>query len=267
MRLLIDDTLVTSVYTLPFVSGWLTPPDEIAIELVAGLDAAEVTPHDAALIPAAALAILHASHAVAGDVAVIAGGVGAIAMRTPVRADEVERTPVRLLQASNMADVLARATLESFYGITATAWVRDDNVPEAAQAEVVIVEGAEALREPEAGFSEDLSRAWFILTGQPVVSHLLLVPRQLAATQRDRVIALLDAARAEGLQRRGEWRPRLADTLGISRERAAALWAAQRLRIEATDRRALFDLLAKGAPRASTLAAANVEFIEPAATE
>ena len=115
----------------------------------------------------------------AADVAVIADGNGAIAMRTPVRPDEVEATPVRLLDTSGIAELLARATLRPFYGIEPTGWVRDGDSPEAARAEVVIVEGAEALREPEAGFSEDLSRAWFILTAQPVVSHVLLVPRAL----------------------------------------------------------------------------------------
>ena len=127
-------------------------------------------------------------------------------MRTPVRPDEVESTPVRLLDTSGIAELLARATLRPFYGIEPTAWVRASDSPEAARAEVVIVEGAEALREPEAGFSEDLSRAWFILTAQPAVSHLLLVPSALRPADLTSVLTFLAAAKTAGLARRREWR-------------------------------------------------------------
>jgi hypothetical protein len=192
---------------------------------------------------------------------VIADGNGAIAMRAPVRPDEVEATPVRLLDASGVAELLARATLRPFYGIEPTGWVREGNSPEAARAEVVIVEGAEALREPEAGFSEDLSRAWFILTAQPVISHVLLVPRALPAADLTNVLTFLDAARTEGLARRREWRPELADHEGVDRERASAFWAAQRLKMEPADRQPLLDLLHKGSRGTSEPAPANVVFI------
>ena len=152
MRLLIDETFVTTSYTLPIVSGWVAPRDGIAVELVSGLSGRDVSPLEAALISASELAARHTSHDVIADVAVIADGTGAIAMRSPVRPDEIERTPVRVLGTSGTAELLARATMQPFYGITATAWVRDDSA-QAAQAEVVIVEGVEALREPEGGFS------------------------------------------------------------------------------------------------------------------
>ena len=263
MRLLIDETFVTTSYTLPIVSGWVAPRDGIAVELVSGLSGRDVSPLEAALISASELAARHTSHDVIADVAVIADGTGAIAMRSPVRPDEIERTPVRVLGTSGTAELLARATMQPFYGITATAWIRDDSA-QAAQAEVVIVEGVEALREPEGGFSEDLSRAWFILTGQPVVTHLLLAPRQLASGQLGEVTGLLAAARSEALARRSEWRPRLADAEGVSRERAAALWSAQRLRLDHPDRQALLDLLDRGTGGASRLSTTDVEFKEGA---
>ncbi len=198
----------------------------------------------------------------------IADGNGAIAMRTPVRPDEVEATPVRLLETSGVAELLARATLRPFYGIEPTSWVRDGDAPEAARAEVVIVEGAEALREPEAGFSEDLSRAWFILTAQPVVSHVLLVPRALPPADLCRtLLTFLDAARTEGLARRREWRPQLADREGVGRDRASAFWAAQRLKLEPADRQALLDLLGKGSRGTSSPPPANVTFIDGAGSE
>ena len=88
---------------------------------------------------------------------------------------------------------MARATLKPFYGIEVTGWVRDAEAPEAARAEAVIVEGTEALREPEAGFSEDLCRAWFILSGQPLVSHVLLAPRDLSPSALRQLIDFLTA--------------------------------------------------------------------------
>ena len=261
MRLLVDDAFAAATFTVPIASGWAPGPDEIAIELVAHLTATQVTGDDAALIPAAELLTLRQSHEVLTSAAVVADGVGAIAMRTPVRPDEVEATPVRLLDTSGTAELLARATLTPFYGIEATRWVHDDNA-EAARAQVVIVEGAEALREPEGGFSEDLSRAWFILTAQPVVSHILLTPRDLASERRQAVTAFLAAAAAEGLARRREWRPRLADEHDIGRDRANAFWAAQRLQLDQADRGALLDLLRRGAPGTSNSSLSNVEFRE-----
>jgi hypothetical protein len=264
VRLLIDDTFATATYTVPIDSGWVSPPQEITAE-IANRSTLHSAPEESILLaPASEILRLQESHEIAGYVAVIADGNGAIAMRTPVRPDEVEATPVRLLDTSGVAELLARATLRPFYGIEPTSWVRDGDSAEAARAEVVIVEGSEALREPEAGFSEDLSRAWFILTAQPVVSHLLLVPRALPPSDLANVLTFLDAARTDALARRRDWRPRLADREGVGRDRASAFWVAQRLKLEAADRRALLDLLGRGSRGTSNPPPANVRFIDGA---
>ena len=262
MRLLIDDTFATATYTVPITSGWVSPPEGITVEIVNCLTADSVTEENLTLAPASEILRLQQTHQVVGDVGVIADGNGAIVMRTPVRPDEVEATPVRLLDTSGIAELLARATLRPFYGIEPTGWVREEKSPEAARAEVVIVEGAEALREPEGGFSEDLSRAWFILTAQPVISHVLLVPRALPGADLANVLTFVDAARTEGLARRREWRLELADREGVGRDRASAFWAAQRLRLELADRQALLDLLHKGSRGTSEPPPANVVFID-----
>ena len=267
MRLLIDDTFPTATYTVPITSGWVSPPEGITVEVTNHLAPDSATEESVVLAPASVILRLQQTHQIAGDIAVIADGNGAIAMRTPARPDEVEATPVRLLDASGIAELLARATLRPFYGIDPTGWVRDGNSAEAARAEVVIVEGAEALREPEGGFSEDLSRAWFILTAQPVISHVLLVPRALPPADLTTVLTFLDAARTEGLARRREWRPELADREGVGRDRASAFWAAQRLKLELADRRALLDLLGKGSPGTSDPPPANVVFVDGAGSE
>lgn len=260
MRLLIDETFATGTYTVPIVAGWVSPPDDLTVEIEPALAAAGIGADDAALIPSAEIPALQQSHVVVPSVAVVADGTGAIAMRTPVRPDEIESTPIRLLDASGNAEMLARATLRPFYGITPTSWVRDGNDPEATRAEVVIVEGVEALREPEGGFSEDLCRAWFILTAQPVVTHVLLVPRELPEGDHRELLAFLDAARAEGVARRREWRPAFAERQGVASARAGAFWAAQRLSLEAEDRLALQSLLQKGSSGTIGSSPLNVQF-------
>ncbi len=259
MRLLIDDTFATSTYTAPLPDGQVAPPDGLNLELVQDLRAADIGVDDSALAPAFALTGLSQSHLVHPSVAVIADGVGTVAMRTPVRPDEIEATPVRLLNAGE-AELLARATLTPFYGINPTAWIRDSDAPEAARAEVVVVAGAEALREPEAGFSEDLSRAWFILTAQPVVSHALLLPNGLEPAQLSVVLDFLTTARTEGLARRREWRAELADREDVPRDRAGAFWAAQRLELQEADRQALRALLMQGSTGLPQTHRPNVTF-------
>jgi predicted solute-binding protein len=261
VRLLIDDTFVTGTYVTPIVSGWVTPPDKLIVERVAGVTAAEIGADDVALAPSAALLPRQGSHAVAPGIAVVSDDTGAVAMRTPVRPDEIAATPARLLDAGETAEFLARATLQPFYGITPTVWVRDDSAPEAARAEVVIVEGAEALREPEGGFSEDLVRAWFILTSSSFVSHLLLAPREMPPDDLKTVLEFLAAAKAEGLARRREWRPELAEREGISRERSNAFWARQRLAVEEVDRPALLHLLRQGSRGTSNPPPSDVSFV------
>ena len=267
MRLLIDDTFATGTYTVPITSGWISPPEGIAVEIAHRPTPDSASEEAIVLAPASEILRLQQTHQIAGDVAVIADGNGAIAMRTPVRPDEVEATPVRLLETSGIAELLARATLSPFYGIEPTSWVRDGDALDAARAEAIIVEGAEALREPEAGFSEDLSRAWFILTAQPVITHVLLVPSALLPADLTNVLVFLDAARTEGLARRRDWRPQLADHQGVARDRASAFWAAQRMKLEPADRRALLDLLGKGSRGTSSPPPANVTFIDGAGSQ
>jgi len=243
-RLLIDDTFATATFTTPITAGGIEAPASIEGAIGPGLSSAHKDANDVALIASAEGLRLQESHDVVSDVAVVADAVGALAMRTPVRPDEVESTPVRLLDASGPAELLARATLASFYGIEAAGWVRGDA---GSAAEVVIVEGAEALREAEAGFSEDLVRAWFILTAQPYVSHVLIAPRIMPTESLQSHVAFLDSIRTAGLERRREWRAAFADRHGVGRDPAYSFWAAQRLKLEEGDRRALLDLLGRGA--------------------
>jgi predicted solute-binding protein len=240
MRLIVHDTLATAPLLFPVQEGWVEGVEEIVpMPEVWG---SEVGPEDAALIPSAEVAHVQDSHAIVSDVAVVAQAQGAIAMRCPVRPDEIAETPVRLYHVSGTAEVLARATLRPFFGIIPTEWSREEQ----ADAQVVIVEGIEAVREPEAGYAEDLCRAWYILTGQPVVTHVLIVPREARQHDVERVVALLDEARRLAHERRRDLRRTIAEQHGVSRDRLATLFTAQRYRLEEHDRQALLLLLQRG---------------------
>ncbi len=258
-RLLVDDTFATAALTTPITAGWVDARANLEVRLEPGLTATGVGADDLALIASAEVLRLQGSHEVVSDVAVVADAVGAVAMRTPVRPDEVESTPVRLVDAGATAELLARATLAPFYGIEATRWLLGDELA-AAEAEVVIVEGAEALREQEAGFSEDLVRAWYILTEQSFVSHVLIAPRTTPAEELQRYEDFLEAVRATGLERRREWRAPLADREGVGRDRAYTYWAAQRLTLKEGDRRALLDLLGRGGRGSPYPAPTHIQF-------
>ena len=237
LKLLLHDTITAAPLVYPLQAGWVAAP--AGIEFRPALTAADVDAGTAALIPSAEIALLAGTHVVIPEIAVVLDGRGDVAMRTPVRPDEVEGPIVRLYETSGTAELLARATLESFYGIVAREWT----TAESADAQVVIVEGAEAFRAPEGGFAEDLVRAWFILTAQPLVSHLLIVPKTAdPAPVRD----LLTTARTVGHERRKDLRRAVTERFAIDREHPTELAAATRLALDEPDRRALIMLLQRG---------------------
>ena len=242
MRLLLHDTLATLPFTLAFAEGWIAPPAGLAVERRPELPALALGPGDAALLPTPEAALLAASHPIAPAVACVFDHAGPVSLRTPVRPDEVERTPVRLTGVSSAAELLARGTLRAFYGIEPAGWERG----EGAAAQAVVLEGVAALRPAEGGFAEDLARAWFILTALPFVSHVLVVPEGNAGAAA-RAIDALEAARAAAHERRREWRQPYVQREGIPRERFDEVLGGQRHALEPADRRALTALLSHGA--------------------
>lgn len=262
MRLLIHDTLVTAPFVVGLAEAWVVPAEGIEAEARPDVPAAAVGAEDAALLPATEAAALGGSHRILPDAAIVAGAIGAVALRTPVRPDEVPAGPVRLLAVSGTSEVLARATLRPFYGIEPTGWPRRDDDPAAPQAQATIVDGAEALRPIEGGFAEDLCRAWLILSGTPAVSHLLVAPAAADRAALAPLLATLAALREAAHERRREWRPALAAREGIPPDRLYALLAEQRLALTTEDRRALRLLLERGGRGVLDAAGAEPRFLE-----
>ena len=263
MRLLLHDTLATAPFIIPLGEGWVTPASDVVVEIRADLRGADLDAYDVALFPVAEVAACQETHRVVPDVACVAGSVGPVVMRTPVRPDEVERSPVRLLATSGAGEVLARATLRPYYGIEPTAWVSTADDPMASSAQVVVVEGVEALRPPEAGFAEDLSRAWFVLTGTAAVTHVLVAPLAADRAVLRPVLETFAALRQAGHDRRREWRRSLAAAQDLPLDRVHAFFAEQRLALDGDDRRALLMLLQRGGRGSAYPPVATVQFLEP----
>jgi hypothetical protein len=241
-RLLLDETLATAALTGVITGALATLPMEAVI--VPGLTASSVGADDAALIAVGEFGFLQETHAVSPALAVVFDKHAPIKMRTPVRPDEVERTAVRLVDTSRTAELLARATLRPFYGIEATAYTDDP----AAEAAVVIVEGPMALMPAEAGFDEDLARAWFILTSEALVSHVLVVPAGLDAEGLARVVAAAQQLRETAEHQRRVIRGRTVEATGLDVEALKELATATRWTLGPKDRRALLLLLQLGNP-------------------
>lgn len=265
MRLLIHDTLVTAPLVAPLTAEWVEPATDLTVAVRSVVTAADVGVEDIALLPASEVSHLQASHQVVPDVAVVAEGIGSISLRTPVRPDEIEQTAVKLMNVSGVGELLARATLRPYFGIQATTWIREDD-PAAASAEVVVLEGAEALRPIEGGFAEDLGRAWFILTGLPLVSHLLVAPLEAARSNLRPVLETLRVTAAVGHERRREWRGDLVERHELDRERFLALLAGQRYELTPSDHRALMSLFQRGGRGSSYPPLASLRFLDVPAT-
>ena len=244
MTIRIDDALITSQIVVPLRDRWVET--ELPVEFSRRMRASEVGPDDIALISSAEATMLTTTHVIAPEVAVVMDGIGPIAMRTPVRPDEIEETMVRLYECGATAEMLMRALLRSYFGITATSFAYIDEEQGDDEAQVVIVDDELGLSQPESGHQVDLARAWFILTGQALVSHVAVIGLEAQARGGGKELEVLRAAVAAGVERRKEVRGRIAEQTGADRDVLAEV--TNRLRFELTleDRISLANLAARG---------------------
>lgn len=244
MTILIDDTLATAQIAVPFSESWVESGVEAIIR--PNLRASDIGRADVALLAVPEATLLTESHVIAPEVAIIFDGIGPIAMRTPVRPDSVEETIVRLLDAGPTAEVAMRALLRQYFGITATRFASSDDDPRASEAQVIVVDGALGLEQPESGFQDDLARAWFILTGQALVSHITVVGVEALARGADPEIDALRAAAALGVERRRDVRGIVAGRWDVDRDALAEMTNRIRFAMTPEDRQSLQSLIARG---------------------
>ncbi len=247
IELLLDDAPGPAPLALAIELGWAALP--VPLRAVPTLTADAVREHPAALalVPVAEYAFLQESHLVLPALAAGGNHSAAAVLRADRRLDEIDQPLIDLDGISRTTECLVRATLIKFYGITPGIWWREGEEPPDASAlnqptgegtadagssdgppaerlTLEAREGGEALHlldESGDAVVEDLGRAWFILTGLPYASHLLVAPRVLLETEAARVQELL-AAIPDALQiaheRRRELRRELSQRYGVSRE-------------------------------------------------
>jgi predicted solute-binding protein len=251
MTILLDDALLTAPFRVPLIEGWIET--DIPFEVRAGLRAEDVGPGNIALIASPESTLLATTHIVASEVAVVVEGISPIVMRTAVRPDEVEETLIRLLNVSVTGEMLIRALLKPFFGITASSaqFITSEDDPRAASAEVVVLEGLDALMKPESGFQSDLAQAWYILTGSYFVSHVVVIGLEAQARgQADPALAILRAAAEISIERRREMRTIMAggSDVGdaVDRERLAEMTNGLSFTLDADDQRSLLNMIARG---------------------
>lgn len=244
MTLYIDESLVTAPIWAPIREGWIET--EVEVEIRPGLKAADVGPADVALIPGPETPRLGATHFIDPSVAIVTEAISPIGMRTPIRPDGVEETPIRLLEAGVTAEVLMRALLRPYFGITASSFVRDPEDAAGADAQVIVVDGVLGLSEPEDGFQEDLAKAWFVLTGASVVHAVTVVGVEAEVRGAGEELDLLREAIAVGKERRRDVRRILSEGEELDRDRLVELTNTMRFELSDEDRQSLRNMMARG---------------------
>lgn len=258
-ELLLDDAPAIAPLALALELGWATLP--VPVRTIAGLTAATARDNPEALVfaPLAEYADLQGSYTILPELA--AGGRHGVAtvLLADRRLDEVDDPVVDLADISRTSECFARATMLKFYGITAAAWVRDGQEPPPApeggepRPVVEIREGGEALHlldEPGERVVSDLGRSWFILSGLPPVSHLLLAPTAFLEKADSGVQDLLTAitvALAVVQERRRELRRTLAERYGVSRDLLNTFYNDQFLTLTGDAQKSILALFPEGA--------------------
>lgn len=239
--MLIVDRALETAYLIAGLPAVADPM--LAVSIRDRLTANDVGSDDFALISTAEIALLTETHRVHPGHGIWMSESGAIAMRTPVRPDEVEEASILLYDVSGTAELLARATIWPYYGIKASAWTTEAD----GSSAITIVDGIAALEPVEAGFHEDLVRAWYILTEQPVVTHLLGIPVGASLDDVVSIGSLLSKAFAAGYAERRDVRKALLAESSASSEQLVDFLARVRIELDDRSRAAAYSLIARGA--------------------
>ena len=248
MTLYIDHNLMTGMISTPLGEGWIET--EVPFEVVPNLTADKVGRGDVALISVAESASLVDTHFIDPAIAVISGkepgdAISPMVMRTPVRPDGIEQSPIRMIDTTPTSELLTRSLLRGFFGIMADGFVYDSGDEAASRAEVVVIDGPLGLTEPELGYQEDLVRAWYVLTGASAVYAVAVVGVEADGGREE--IALLQEALKVGIERRRDVRRILAtEDESVDRDKLAAITNSLRYELGPDDVVSAGNMLARG---------------------
>jgi predicted solute-binding protein len=248
MTLYIDHNLLTGSFSMPLQEGWLEA--DMPVEVVPNLTADRIGRGDVALISLAEAASLVDTHFIDPSLAVVSGtepesAMSPIVMRTPVRPDGIEESPIRMIDTTPNAELLIRALLRGFFGIMADGFVYDAADEKAAAAQVVVLDGPLGLTQQALGYQEDLVRAWYVLTGSPMVYAVTVVGVEADGGRPE--MELLRAALANGIERRRDVRRILAtEDESVDRTRLATITNSLRYDLDDASIQSAGNLLARG---------------------
>lgn len=213
--------------------GWVEAPVPVrwgtseAVEAAGGDDVV-------VLASPLAAAWLSATHVIVADIAVATEPRGLVALASERRPDELGEIEIDARDASAAAAALADILRVQHFGAgglwqmtrtpapgtsarltegdaalpllvaaedAATAAAKAEVAAERAGAANAVDEAVEAKPVPPPGaVVEDLARAWFVLTGLPWVSHLLLAPRAVVEDQPAVLAGIISALRESARQ-------------------------------------------------------------------
>ena len=180
-------------------------------------------------------------HAIHPDVGIVVRDRGTIALQSAVRADELNAPRIWLRSRSRTTELVARSTAGPFFGFRPRAWVADDSV----ESDAVVTDEAAALLPLEMGFREDLTRAWFIITGLPLVTHVLAIPQGADATQVAAVAGWFSGAGLLDDDSKQTVATRLADETSVPIDTLTELLSSLRLTMDVDERRSIAELFAR----------------------
>lgn len=291
-ELLLDDAPGPAFLALILARGRTRLP--LVVRTVASLDARFAAAHPAAivLVPVAEYALLQETHLVAPAPAIAGTHRSAVALVADRPLDQVEAPRLEFDTVSRTAECLARATILRFYGIRPAMIVRNGVIsaapppPESAQPpepdsdptvvpgehQLRVLEGAAALQALDGEANPavaDLGRAWFILTGLPPVSHLLLVPKSLLVANPNLcadVTASLSRLVEVTPERKRTLRNALAERYGISRETANAYYSDLQWTFNRSIQQSAVQLFSRGAWGLNLPLVRKLRFVEPPVT-
>lgn len=268
---LVDDVSAAGL-TWALQRGLVAAPGPLRWVSASDAEAAVGRPGTVVLAPTAAVASVITTHVAVADLAIVAQTRGACALTTARRPDLLDGITVDARDVSQTTEILARIVARQHIGAEGWQFSREP----ALGAPARLLEGNEAItalieaerarqaadepsddepaeaddeaREsepPPGGQIEDLARAWFVLTGLPWVSHLLLVERTLAAAPSPELRATVAALRqslAAGQAQAAMVARTVASRLGLPAKALQPLLADRRYQLERLERESLRQL-------------------------
>lgn len=237
---LVDDNMTTALIAEPLRQRWTDGADEF--ELVHGLDAETVSRRKVcALIGSIDAALLADRYSIVTDVGLASWHAGTVALWTQTRPDEVDDAAIDLNGVSRTAEAIARATVARYFGMSLRGWHRDDS-----NGDAQVREHQDAILQIESGVLTDLVRAWFILSGLPVITHALVVPNEMLEQDPEsvsHVVRIVQQTAQTGLRRRREVRRNLHAMYPVDRDQLVTFHNEQSVSLSKTSRKGWLDLL------------------------